>query len=314
MKRILHYSLVLMIIAVISAGLLAYSNKKTDSIIKNISLKLENEARKEVFKSGEQFKEEEKISLEDVEYIPVYSGKKEKLGYVAKIVTSGYGGKMVIVAGIGEDQKIKGIKIIESRETPGLGDKILGEKWQKKWIGRGKNYEFNKEEDAFAGATISPRAVYYGLKKALNGYPENKKMPKEETGNIEVLPEAVKLNKNGIIKYEGESFIPGYSKDGAMVGCLVSCKTNGYNGKIEFDMGVSVDGKITGVKITKSSETGGIGGIIEEKKWLEMWKGRDKNYEFNEETDAEAGATTSPRAVYKEMNRVLMIYDKYNKK
>ena len=41
---------------------------------------------------------------------------------------------------------------------------------------------------------------------------------------------------------------------------------------------------------------------------------RDKNYRFNEETDAEAGATTSPRAVYKEMNRVLMIYDKYNKK
>jgi hypothetical protein len=58
-------------------------------------------------------------------------------------------------------------KIVDSKETPGLGAKINNLGWQKSWLGRDKNYEFNKSVDAFAGATISPRAVYRGIKKTL---------------------------------------------------------------------------------------------------------------------------------------------------
>ncbi len=310
MKRILHYGAVLMIIAVISAGILSYSNKKTEGTIKNISKKLENEARKYVFKDGEEFKESEKIEIAGVEYLPVY-GKVKKLGYIARIKTSGYGGDIVIVAGIDIKGKITGIKIIEARETPGLGDKILNETWQKSWIGRDKSYEFNKNKDAFAGATISPKAVYSGLKKALENYPKKgDKLASEEDKRLELLDGGVKLDKEKALKSDDYIFIPVYNEKEEEIGCVISCKTNGYNGEIKFDMGITTDGKISGIKITKSSETGGLGAIVEEKKWQDMWKGRDVKYEFNEETDCEAGATTSPRAVYKEMNRVLGVYDK----
>lgn len=313
MKRILHYGAVLMIIALLSAGVLAYFNKKTESAIKEMSLKLENEARKSVFKDGIEFKEKEKLNINEIEYIPVYNNSGKKLGYVSKVNSSGYGGKIVIVLGIDNNKKITGIKVIESRETPGLGDKILNENWQKKWIGRDLSYEFNKKEDAFAGATISPRAVYSGMKKALENSPDNSSKINKTDKKIEVLESAIKLDEKAAINAQGYKFISAYDKDGNKVGCVVSCKTNGYNGKIEFEMGITADGKIAGVKITKSSETGGVGAIIEEKKWLDMWKGRDKNYEFNEETDCEAGATTSPRAVYKEMNRALTVYENNRK-
>ena len=127
---------------------------------------------------------------------------------------------------------------------------------------------------------------------------------------MELFDGAVKLKEEESLKVEGCTFIPVYNKNQEKLGYVNSCKTNGYNGEIKFVIGITTDGKISGVQIVKSSETGGLGGIIEEKKWLDMWKGRDVSYEFNEETDCEAGATTSPRAVYKEMNRVLGIYDK----
>lgn len=310
MKKIIHYGTVLMVIAVISAGILAYFNKKTEIIIKDISKKMENQARKSVFEKGKEFRESEKIEKSGIEYIPVY-GKNSMIGYIAKINSSGYGGKIVIITGIDNKQKITGVKIIESRETPGLGDKILNEKWQKSWIGRDKNYKFNKEKDGFAGATISPRAVYSGLKKSLENYPAKieKKVEKTDT-RAELIEDGATVRDKERIKTEECIFIPVYNKTEEKIGFIAECRTNGYNGEIKFDMGISKEGKITGIKITKSSETGGLGGIVEEKEWLDMWKGRDVNYKFNEETDAEAGATTSPRAVYKEINRVLSVYEK----
>jgi Na+-translocating ferredoxin:NAD+ oxidoreductase subunit G len=310
MKKIIHYGAVLMIIAVISSGILAYFNKKTEIIIKEISKKMENQARKSVFENGKEFRESEKIEKSGIEYTPVY-GKNSMIGYIAKVKSSGYGGNIVIITGINNNRKITGVKIIESRETPGLGDKILNEKWQKSWIGRDKNYKFNKEKDGFAGATISPRAVYSGLKKALENYPAKIEKKSQKTDiRVKLIEEGVKLREKEAIKTEECVFIPVYNKREEKIGVIAECRTNGYNGEIKFNMGISKEGKITGINITKSSETGGHGRIVEEKKWLDMWKGRDKNYKFNEETDAEVGATVSPRAVYKEINRVLSIYDK----
>lgn len=40
----------------------------------------------------------------------------------------------------------------------------------KKAIGKDASYEFNKSADGFAGATISPNAVYTGIKRALNSF------------------------------------------------------------------------------------------------------------------------------------------------
>lgn len=62
------------------------------------------------------------------------------------------------------------MNIISNQETPGLGSRISGLKWQSMAIGRDASYKFNKAVDGFAGATISPEAVYTGIKRALDSF------------------------------------------------------------------------------------------------------------------------------------------------
>ena len=94
----------------------------------------------------------------------------EVVGYVASVTEAGYGGDINFVVGIDKDAKVTGLNVVTSSETPGLGAKINEKEWQEHWIGKDSTYEFNKSVDAFAGATISPKAVYTGVIKALNTY------------------------------------------------------------------------------------------------------------------------------------------------
>ncbi|MGL4426063.1 MAG: FMN-binding protein, partial [Cetobacterium sp.] len=91
-------------------------------------------------------------------------------GYVVTVSQPGYAANIDFVLGLDNGGKVTGLNIIGSQETPGLGSKILDLEWQKKAIGKDSSYEFNKSADGFAGATISPNAVYTGIKRALNSY------------------------------------------------------------------------------------------------------------------------------------------------
>ena len=167
MVRILHYGFVLMLIAVISGGILGNLNKATASIIECKKQEATEIARKEVLPKATKFNMDEKIKKGDFEFIPGYNAENKNVGYVVSVCSIGYGGEIKFVLGIDENKKVAGLKIVDSKETPGLGAKINNLDWQKSWLGRDKNYEFNKSVDAFAGATISPRAVYKGIKKTL---------------------------------------------------------------------------------------------------------------------------------------------------
>ena len=65
----------------------------------------------------------------------------------------------------------QGLKITDATtETPGLGTNVLREEWQKHWAGKDESYEFDKSKDGFAGATISPKGVYTGIKATLKDF------------------------------------------------------------------------------------------------------------------------------------------------
>ena len=156
-NRYIHFGIVLGLIAAISAGLLGGVNDFTSKVIAENTKKIVNEARKEVLPEASDFKEEE-------------ANAGEVVGYVASVTEAGYGGDINFVVGIDKDAKVTGLNVVTSSETPGLGAKINGKEWQEHWIGKDATYEFNKSVDAFAGATISPKAVYTGVIKALNTY------------------------------------------------------------------------------------------------------------------------------------------------
>lgn len=169
-NRFVHYGAVLLIIAAVSAGILAVVNELTRTVIEENEIAAVNSARQNVLSSAENFKEGEAIKAGGLEFIPGFNKDGELTGYVVSVTENGYAGAINFVLGIEKDGKIAGLDIIGSQETPGLGARIMDKPWQAIWAGRDSSYVFNKSTDAFAGATISPTAVYTGMMKALAVY------------------------------------------------------------------------------------------------------------------------------------------------
>ena len=107
----------------------------------------------------------------------------------------GYSGDIDIIVGINVDGSIAGVRALNHKETPGLGDKvdlkksdwILGFNGKSlenptpgKWAVKKDRGEF----DQFTGATITPRAVIAAVKRALEYYAVRRAtLPGEEQDN-----------------------------------------------------------------------------------------------------------------------------------
>nr|WP_307774573.1 RnfABCDGE type electron transport complex subunit G [uncultured Cetobacterium sp.] len=169
-NRFIHYGFVLTLIAAISAGILSMVNGVTIKVIKENEKKAVNAARVMVLPKAVSFNEEETIEVDGLKFIPGLGNNGNIAGYVVTVSQPGYAANIDFVLGLDKRGRVTGLNIIGSQETPGLGSKILEPEWQKKAIGKDATYEFNKSTDAFAGATISPEAVYTGIKRALTSY------------------------------------------------------------------------------------------------------------------------------------------------
>lgn len=124
------------------------------------------------------------------EEVPLLGLRTERNGYVARrgdtvsgvilpvLVRDGYSGDISLLVGILPDGSLSGVRVTSHRETPGLGDKIdlridnwilgfegrsLNSPPESRWAVRRDGGDF----DQFVGATITPRAVVNGVKKAL---------------------------------------------------------------------------------------------------------------------------------------------------
>ena len=125
--------------------------------------------------------------------------KTEKYAYLAKknnilqavliesIAPDGYSGEINILTAIRSDGEIIGTRIIDHKETPGLGDYIDQKKssWISNFNGMSLNnrtdpdWRVKKDQGTFdykAGATITPRAVIKSVKNTLVFYKENREL------------------------------------------------------------------------------------------------------------------------------------------
>ena len=125
--------------------------------------------------------------------------KTEKYAYLAKknnilqavliesIAPDGYSGEINILTAIRSDGEIIGTRIIDHKETPGLGDYI--DQKESSWISNFNGMSLNnrtdpdwrvkKDQGTFdykAGATITPRAVIKSVKNTLLFYKENREL------------------------------------------------------------------------------------------------------------------------------------------
>ena len=98
---------------------------------------------------------------------------------VPAVAPDGYSGDIRLIVGINIDGDIAGVRVLDHRETPGLGDKVELKKsdWILGFNGKSllnpapdawKVKKDGGEFDQFTGATITPRAIVQQVKLALD--------------------------------------------------------------------------------------------------------------------------------------------------
>ncbi len=167
MGKIIKLSVRLGIFCVISAGMLAYVFMMTGPRIEaNAKASFEGSMR-DVLPGAESFKS---VALPEVksEIYEGYAGGNA-VGLVVKVAPRGYSGEILMLVGVDPELRVKGMKILSQRETPGLGTNVEKPKFQKQFIGKGVKdvFEPKKDIDAITGATISSRGVCEGVKTVL---------------------------------------------------------------------------------------------------------------------------------------------------
>lgn len=181
MKEIIKSSLTLTLICLICAFLLALVYNAAEGKIEANQKKAVQES---INKLAPNATEQKKIKIGDQPLWKLYQNDN-LIGYATIASGQGYGGqiRIMLVTGPGLE-KIKGIEIIESNETPGLGSKIQAKdfKDQFKNIKVAKPIEYRKEKpkapnqiQAITGATISSKSVVEILNKEIEELRKNLK-------------------------------------------------------------------------------------------------------------------------------------------
>lgn len=120
----------------------------------------------------------------------IFRARVNEKSVAAVIETSapnGYSGEIKMVVAVSFDGESLGARVVEHKETPGLGDKV--DLRVSDWILSFANVPFSGKDDKrwqvkkdggqfdqFTGATITPRAVVQAVKSALIYYNENRDM------------------------------------------------------------------------------------------------------------------------------------------
>jgi len=115
---------------------------------------------------------------DDVIIYRVYADEHPVAALFAVTARDGYAGAIRVLIGIEYDGTITGIRILEHRETPGLGDKIVSSRsdWVYQFDGRSladpglEEWAIKRdggEFDQLTGASVTPRAVIKVTKDTL---------------------------------------------------------------------------------------------------------------------------------------------------
>ena len=175
---------VLVLICAVMSGLLAVTNNITAPIIEEAEIAANTAARKEVMPladAADPFEEvkPENLPEPDAANMPasitgVYKATNsagDTVGYTFSITTRGYGGKntLKMAVGVDMDGRITGVKVLDHKETVGLGSKITTDQ---RFIGdfEGKSAGEIDGIDKISGATFSSNYYKAAIKDALKAF------------------------------------------------------------------------------------------------------------------------------------------------
>lgn len=185
-SSITNMVLVLVGVALITGGILAYVNHITEAPIKLQAEKTLADGIKAVM-GGVQLSVAEndtvKQTIKGKEAVFVIhktvDSNKQDLGIAVESTTGGFGGDLKVLVGFDKDGNILGYTILQHAETPGLGAKA--DKWFQKdgkgsIIGKNPNKDNltvkkdGGDIDAITASTITSRAFLLAVTQAYNAY------------------------------------------------------------------------------------------------------------------------------------------------
>ena len=176
MKKMFYFvkiTLVLLLIASLTAALLAFVNRMTVDVIDKNTEAERNEAIEEIFSEMSSTAPID-MTLPDAvnAAYSVLDANGEIIGYCVDANGYGYGSDAInILVGIGVDGKVVDTKVIAHSETPGLGSKATEPSFLAQFAARSGSLAVTKDGgdiDAVAGATVSSRAITAGVSAALS--------------------------------------------------------------------------------------------------------------------------------------------------
>lgn len=161
--------IVLAAICVVTAALLGLINAVTiDAIAANTQAKTEN-AMNEVL-PADQYEPIDcsYTSADDTVVVAAYSAGDA--GWVFEVTSSGFGGVVDMMVGVGADKTCTGVAIVTHAETSGLGANATKPEWREQFVGLEGTVGVTKDGgtiNAITGSTITSRAVCRAVTTAL---------------------------------------------------------------------------------------------------------------------------------------------------
>jgi electron transport complex protein RnfG len=176
MKNMLKLGIVLALYATAACVGLAFVYSSTEKIIAGRQQADLEAALKELFSQADDFEEiNGGLSGPDaaVSFGSCYAvrGGGRLIGMALQASGPSYGGPITVMVGVGTDGKISGVKILEHKDTPGLGanaaspsyfvDKAMGLTFYGQFAGKSVQDPFEVKSDvaAITASTITSRAV-----------------------------------------------------------------------------------------------------------------------------------------------------------
>lgn len=195
-SSILRNSLILGLFAMATVGMIAITQQGTAERISEAQRRVQLSALNEIIPHDQHDNDllADSFTIDDRQYLSLTSTqdayRARNDGAVSAVILpvvapDGYSGRIELLVGIDADGSIAGVRSVNHRETPGLGDRIDTTKSQ--WVldFNGKSLSMPIPEqwavkkdggqfDQFAGATITPRAVVKAVYQALNYFDEHR--------------------------------------------------------------------------------------------------------------------------------------------
>ncbi|GGE44241.1 electron transport complex subunit G [Halopseudomonas oceani] len=195
-SSILRNSLILGLFAMATVGMIAITQQGTAERISEAQRRVQLSALNEIIPHDQHDNDllADSFTIDDRQYLSLTSTqdayRARNDGAVSAVILpvvapDGYSGRIELLVGINADGSIAGVRSVNHRETPGLGDRIDTTKSQ--WVldFNGKSLSMPIPEqwavkkdggqfDQFAGATITPRAVVKAVYQALNYFDEHR--------------------------------------------------------------------------------------------------------------------------------------------